>query len=88
MLKLFDICISPILLYGCEVWGPYLNFNYTSWESTPIEKLHKQNIKRLLGVNRSTTNILTQAETGRHPLMAPILIRNINYREIYTKVCI
>ena len=37
------------------------------------------NISRLLGVNRSTTNILTRAETGRNPLMAPILIRNINY---------
>ena len=28
---------------------------------------------------RGTTNILTRAETGRTPLMAPILIRNINY---------
>ncbi len=24
--KLFDSTISPILLYGSEVWGPYLNF--------------------------------------------------------------
>ena len=79
MLKLFDTYISPILLYGSEVWGPYLNINYTNWESTPIEKLHKQYIKRLLGVNRSTTNILTRAETSRNTLMAPILIRNINY---------
>ena len=79
MLKLFDTCISPILLYGSEVWGPYLNINYTNWESTPIEKLHTQYIKRLLRVNRSTTNILTRAETGRNPLMVPILIRNINY---------
>ena len=79
MLKLLDTCISPILLYGSEVWGPYLNFNYTNWESTPIEKLHTQYIKRLLGVNRSITNTLTRAETGRNPLMTPILIRNINY---------
>ena len=79
MLKLFDKCISPILLYGSEVWDPYLNINYTNWESIPIEKLHTQYIKRLLGVNRSTTNILTRAETGRNPLMAPILTRNINY---------
>ena len=21
MLKLFDMCVEPILLYGCEVWG-------------------------------------------------------------------
>ena len=59
MSKRFDTCISPILLYGSEVWGPYLNINYTNFESTPIEKL----LDRLLGVNRSTTNILTTAET-------------------------
>ena len=79
MLKLFDTCISPILLYGSEVWGPYLNINYKNWESTPIEKLHTQYIKRLLRVNRSTTNFLTRADTGRNPLMAPILAQNINY---------
>ena len=22
MIKLFDACISPILLYGCEIWAP------------------------------------------------------------------
>ena len=46
MLKLFDTCISPILLYGSEVWGPYLNINWTNWESTPIEKLHTQYISQ------------------------------------------
>ena len=44
--KLFDTCISPILLYGGEVWGPYLNINYTNWESTPIEKLHTRIYQR------------------------------------------
>ena len=24
MLKLFSSIVTPILLYGCEVWGPYL----------------------------------------------------------------
>ena len=25
MLKLFDSCIAPILLYGSEVWDPFMN---------------------------------------------------------------
>ena len=28
-LKLFDVLIKPILLYGAEVWGPYTNFDYS-----------------------------------------------------------
>ena len=68
MLKLFDVCITPILLYGSEIWRAYTNIDHNKWESTPIEKLHTQLIKRILGVNRSTTNILVRGEIGRHSL--------------------
>ena len=49
------------------------------WEKTKIEQLHTQFIKRLLGLNRSTTNILARGEVNRHTLQAHILNRNINY---------
>ena len=43
MLKLFDSCVAPILLYGCEVWG---------YENTDIiEKVHTQFCKFIFGVN-------------------------------------
>ena len=35
-----------------------------------IEKMHTQFIKRILGLNRSTTNILARGELGRYPLQA------------------
>ena len=81
MLHLFDAGIVPILLYGSEVWAPFMNQNqnWTKWDSTPIEKVHTQFLKRLLGVNRSTTNILTRSEVGRHPIQENIITRNINY---------
>ena len=79
MIKLFDTCISPILLYGSEVWAPYMNHNCTTWDTTQIEKTHTQFLKRLLGVNRSTTNILVRSELGRHSLQEKIVTRNINY---------
>ena len=79
MLKLFDTCITPILLYGSEVWGPFMNHDWKNWDTTQTEKIHTQFLKRLLGLNRSTTNVLTRGELGRHSLQEQIVTRNINY---------
>ena len=86
MLKLFDACITPILLYGSEIWGAYTNIDHNKWESTPIEKIHTQLLKRILGVNRSTTNIV-RGEMGRHSLQAYILNRNKNYIKYVENKC-
>ena len=70
---------SPILQYGSEVWAPFINFDSKQWDITQIEKIHTQFLKRLLGVSRSTTNVLIRSELGRHSLQEQILARNINY---------
>ena len=54
------------------------------WELSPIEKVHTQFLKRMLGVNYSTTNILVRRECGRNPLQENILNRNINYLKYIT----
>ena len=41
------------------------------------KQLHTLFIKRLLGPNRSTTNILARGEVNRHTLQIQILNRNI-----------
>ena len=79
LVKLFDTCIVPILLYGSEIWAPFTNLEWKKWEYTHIEKVHTQFLKRILGVNRSTTNALVRAELGRHSLLEQITNRNINY---------
>ena len=79
MLKLFDTCIVPIILYGSEVWAPFMNHDWVKWDTTQTEKIHTQFLKRLLGVNRSTTNVITRSEMGRHSLQESIVTRNINY---------
>ena len=66
-------------LYGSEVWAPFMNLVWKQWDTTQIEKIHTKFLKRLLGVNRSTTNVLIQSEVGRHSLQEQILARNINY---------
>ena len=79
MLKLFDASVTPILLYGSEVWEPFTNHDWKKWDTTQTEKIHTQFLKRLLGLNRSTTNLITRGELGRHSLQAQIVTRNINY---------
>ena len=65
-LYLFDHLISPILSYGCKIWGN------RHWEE--IEKLHLFIRKYALGVKRSTPSDAIYAELGRFPLL---LIRRI-----------
>ena len=67
-LKLFDTLIKPILLYASEVWEPFLNQDSAKWDYNDIEKIHLQFMKRIMGVNRSTTNILIRGEMNRHSL--------------------
>ena len=78
-LKLFDCLIKPILLYASEVWEPFLNQTSNKWDYNEIEKTHLQFLKQILGVNRSTTNILVRGELDRHSLQEEILRRNINF---------
>ena len=68
-----------ILLYGSEIWAPFMNLDWKQWDTAQIEKIHTQFLKRLLGVNISTTNLLIRSEVGRHSLQGQILARNINY---------
>ena len=35
-LKLFDSLIVPILLYGCEIWGPFEDFKTNAWGLTKL----------------------------------------------------
>ena len=49
MLKLFDSCVEPILLYGCEVWG-YENVDI-------LEKVHTKFCKFIFGVSKYSHNM-------------------------------
>ena len=79
-IKLFDVMISPILLYGSEVWGAYeYNSNQENLHKWDIEAVHTQFLKRFLGVNRSTINVMIRAETGSYPLIIRIKSRILNF---------
>ena len=78
-ITLFDYLIKPILLYASETWEPFLNMDYEKWDYQETEKVHLHFIKQILGVNRSTTNILVRGEINRHSLQLDILKRHIRY---------
>ena len=46
-LKLFNTLIKPILLYGSGVWGPYIGFDYITWDRSKTEMTHTQILKSL-----------------------------------------
>jgi hypothetical protein len=55
-LKLFDNVVKPIMLYGCEVWGPY---------NTGIaDKLQLRFLKIILSLKSSTTTVMVRGETA------------------------
>ncbi len=63
-MKLFDSVVKPIMLYGCEVWGPY--------SSDVANKLQLRFLKIILGLRKSTTTVMVRGETGSFPLQCDI----------------
>ena len=64
-IKLFDALISPILLYGSEIWGVDRNDQV---EKDPTELVQIKFLKWLLGVNKYSSDNACRAETGRFPM--------------------
>ena len=71
MLDVFDKCISPILNYGCEIWG---------FHAAPaIERIHLKFCKTILGVKKRTQNDFIYGELGRIPMQLTRYCRIIKY---------
>lgn len=79
-LKLFSAQIKPILLYGSEVWCPYMDYDYGDWDKCKIEQVHTQYLKRILGCSVQTSNNMTRGEVGNRPLLLDIIRRVISYK--------
>ena len=60
---LFDSLVKPILTYGSDFWG-CLKLP----KNNPIENLHMQFCRQILGVQKNTTNHGVLLELGRTPL--------------------
>ena len=64
-LQLFDIFVTPILSYGCEVWGVDL---LLQGPDSASERVHRWFCRRLQGLPKQVTSAVSLAELGRRPL--------------------
>jgi hypothetical protein len=88
-LHIFDHTIKPILLYGAEIWSPYLLAPRDLKTNTWIELLDKHKpcqleikfYKRILQVKNNTPTIGIRGEIGRHPILLDALANSIKYIE-------
>ena len=80
-LQLFTTLISPMLLYGSEVWGPFIDLDFEGWDKSKIEQVHTQFIKRILGCNFKTSNIMSRGELGVRPLLIDIIKRTMSFMQ-------
>lgn len=65
--KLFDVFVEPVLSYGMEVWA-LQDLGSSAPQATEAERLHVSLLREVLGVRKSTANIITLAECARWPL--------------------
>jgi hypothetical protein len=63
-LQLFDLFVTPILSYGCEVWGVDL----LDRADCSSERVHRWFCRRLQGLPKQATSAVSLAELGRQPL--------------------
>ena len=70
-IELFEKCIHPVILYGCEIWG-FQNANMCS-------KLQLKFLKLVLGLKKSTPTAMILGETGVYPIELEIKSRLLCY---------
>ena len=70
-LELFERCVVPILLFGCEVWG----FE----DSSMCIKFQLKFLKMLLGVQTTTPSCMVFGETGCFPVDIEIKCRLLSF---------
>ena len=71
-IKIFDVKILPIMLYGAEVWGLEKSVKY-------CEELHLYAIKKFLAVDIKTPNDLVYRELNRYPITITCAINCLRY---------
>ena len=70
-LQLFDSMISPILLYGCEVWG--------CEDISIISQFQMKFYKYILNLKMSTPSVMVMGELGTCPIENNIYCRMLNF---------
>ena len=82
--RLFDTLVRPVLLYGCEVWGPAVlkrGCFRGSGFLTEMEKFHKGFLRSCLGVRKSVPDAVVMLELRRQPIALCMLRQLMGFAE-------
>ena len=71
MLKLFNVLVKPVVLYGAEVWG--------SEKCDILERFQLRFFKYVLSVNKLTSSMMVYGELGAIPLDVDIKSRMLTF---------
>ncbi len=74
---LFETLITPVILYGCDVWG--CNISRESWRNT--ELIRKQFISRDLEIKENTPYLILLIEASVSPIESMAMIRYFMYKK-------
>lgn len=82
--SLFNSLVTPVLSYGCEVWGPPLLSKLCraagKWGGQgPVEQLHRSYLYRLFGVKPSAPVPAVMSAAGRVPIVHGWLARVLGF---------
>ena len=87
--QLFDSLVTPVALYGCELWFP-LNLPQkslktkpnlmASWKSFKCETINQQCCRILLSVHKKASRLAVLGDLGRYPLALRAMSQCLNYR--------
>ena len=69
-------------MHGAEIWGAYETVDFDTWDMLPIKQTQLQFCKCILGVNRSATNLICQAEIRRVLLKIDTDLRILSFLSI------
>ena len=70
-IDLFNTMVTPILFYGCEVWG--------FCQADSLERFFMSFLKSILCVKQSTPNCFVYGELGIFPLIVERKVRILKY---------
>ena len=79
MLKLFNVIVKPVVLYGAEVWGS------ENCDIGLLERLQLRFYKYVLSVNKFTSSMMVYGELGVVPLDVDIKLRMLTY---WARLCL
>ena len=74
VLHLFNTCVKPVMLYGCEVWA-----DAPSYVIQMIERVQLKFCKLLLKLHQKTPSVMVLGECGMYPVAVDVNIRAVMY---------